>query len=165
MKRAKDIFYVVMISLLVPFTSFSQDKVSSFSLLLSKYYVIKNALVGSDAAGAAKAANDFITITKGIDTKTLSANEQTAFKSVQTRLQADANSIAGNKDLAKQRSAFQTLSESVITLTKASKVTKPVYIAYCPMKKAFWISAEQGIKNPYYGSSMLTCGKVSEILK
>jgi hypothetical protein len=77
----------------------------------------------------------------------------------------DANSIAGNKDLAKQRTAFQTLSESVITLTRASKPSKPAYIAYCPMKKAYWISAEQGVKNPYYGSTMLTCGKVTETIK
>jgi hypothetical protein len=77
----------------------------------------------------------------------------------------DANSIAGSKDLAKQRIAFQTLSESVISLAKASKPSKPAYIAYCPMKKAYWISAEQAIKNPYYGSTMLTCGKVTETIK
>ncbi|MAQ74933.1 MAG: hypothetical protein CL613_01215 [Aquimarina sp.] len=30
------------------------------------------------------------------------------------------------------------------------------------MKKAYWLSKEKDIKNPYYGSSMLTCGKVAE---
>jgi hypothetical protein len=164
MKRAKAIFYVLMIALVIPFSSYSQEK-PSFSSLLSKYYEIKNALVGTDATGAAKAASDFATSAKAIDIKTLSANEQTAFKSVQGKLLADANSIGGNKDLAKQRAAFQTLSESVITLTKAFKPSKPAYIAYCPMKKAYWISAEQGIKNPYYGSTMLTCGKVTETIK
>jgi hypothetical protein len=165
MKRAKSILYVLMAALVIPFHSFSQEKVSSFSSLLSKYYDVKNALVAGDATGAAKAAGDFLTFTKTIDAKTLPANEQTAFKSVQAKLLADASSISGSKDLAKQRSAFQTLSESVITLAKASKPAKPAYIAYCPMKKAYWISAEQGIKNPYYGSSMLTCGKLTDSLK
>ena len=30
------------------------------------------------------------------------------------------------------------------------------------MKKAAWLSSEKQIKNPYYGSSMLTCGEVTE---
>jgi hypothetical protein len=36
---------------------------------------------------------------------------------------------------------------------------------YCPMKKANWLSSSATIKNPYYGNSMLTCGKVVETLK
>ena len=32
------------------------------------------------------------------------------------------------------------------------------------MKKAYWVSQESEIKNPYYGSSMLSCGKVIEKL-
>ena len=40
-----------------------------------------------------------------------------------------------------------------------------VYLQYCPMKKAYWMSAEQEIRNPYYGKSMLTCGTVKDSLK
>ncbi|RYF82932.1 MAG: DUF3347 domain-containing protein, partial [Chitinophagaceae bacterium] len=36
---------------------------------------------------------------------------------------------------------------------------------YCPMKKALWLSNEKAIKNPYYGSAMLTCGKVTETIE
>jgi hypothetical protein len=32
------------------------------------------------------------------------------------------------------------------------------------MKKAYWISEEKGIENPYYGTGMLTCGKVTETI-
>jgi len=32
------------------------------------------------------------------------------------------------------------------------------------MKKAVWLSNEKAIKNPYYGSQMLTCGKVVETI-
>lgn len=165
MKIAKAIIYGMITVVTSPFASFSQDKSSSFSSLLAKYYDVKNALVSSDAASAAKTANEFIIAAKNVDAKALSAKEQSALKSVQEKLLTDANSIASNKDLAKQRTAFQTLSESVITLTKAATVNTPAYIAFCPMKKAYWISAESAIKNPYYGSSMLTCGKVTDTLK
>ncbi|HEX8677024.1 MAG TPA: hypothetical protein VF700_07385, partial [Segetibacter sp.] len=73
--------------------------------------------------------------------------------------------ISDNKELAKQRTAFQSLSESMIALSKVSKSPSSSYIAYCPMKNAYWLSAEQEIKNPYYGNTMLTCGKVTETLK
>ena len=39
----------------------------------------------------------------------------------------------------------------------AEKIVKTV--------KASWLSAEKNIKNPYYGSSMLTCGSVKSELK
>jgi hypothetical protein len=165
MKIAKAIVYGMMSVITTPFISFSQDKSSSFSPLLSKYYDIKNALVSSDAAATAKTANEFLIAVKNIDAKALSASEQSALKPVQEKLLTDANSMAASKDIAKQRTAFQTLSESLITLTKSAKVNTPAYIAFCPMKKAYWISAEQAIKNPYYGSSMLTCGKVTDTLK
>jgi len=33
------------------------------------------------------------------------------------------------------------------------------------MKDAYWLSNETAIKNPYYGSRMLTCGSVKDTLK
>ena len=54
----------------------------------------------------------------------------------------------------------------MFALAKDVKLTdQPIYHAYCHMKKVYWLSAEAGIKNPYYGKTMLTCGKVTETLK
>jgi hypothetical protein len=36
---------------------------------------------------------------------------------------------------------------------------------YCPMKKSNWLSNEKTVKNPYYGSAMLTCGEVTGTIK
>jgi hypothetical protein len=32
------------------------------------------------------------------------------------------------------------------------------------MKKAYWLSGDKVIKNPYFGSAMLTCGTITETL-
>ncbi|HNK84737.1 MAG TPA: mercury transporter, partial [Flavobacteriales bacterium] len=42
----------------------------------------------------------------------------------------------------------------------------PIYLDHCPMYNggADWLSREKAIKNPYYGSSMLTCGSVKETI-
>ncbi|RYG53246.1 MAG: DUF3347 domain-containing protein [Chitinophagaceae bacterium] len=42
---------------------------------------------------------------------------------------------------------------------------KPVYLQYCPMAKASWLSNENEIRNPYYGTAMLTCGEVKKTFK
>ena len=164
MKKIASIFCVALITFLtVPFAAFNQG--SLISGLLTKYYNIKNALLANDAVNAAKEAADFAALAKGIDITVFAAGEQQIFKSIQGKLVADASTIAGSKDLTKQRASFQTLSANVIALSKATKVDNPVYVAYCPMKKAYWLSAEQVIKNPYYGTAMLTCGSVTETIK
>jgi hypothetical protein len=77
----------------------------------------------------------------------------------------DASAISSNKDLKEQRIRFAPFSENMIALAKTVKLSaEPVYQQYCPMKKASWLSKEQGIKNPYYGSAMLTCGSVKATL-
>ena len=45
----------------------------------------------------------------------------------------------------------------------------PVYVQFCPMANggegANWVSKEKAVKNPFYGSQMLTCGKVVETIQ
>lgn len=68
--------------------------------------------------------------------------------------------------IEKQRAVFNDVSTAMWKLVKNSdKVNHVVYYQYCPMKKAYWLSNEKEIKNPYYGSSMLTCGKIAETKK
>jgi hypothetical protein len=165
MKKAQMILYGMVAFLATPFISLSQERVSVFSSFLSKYYELRNALVNSDAGSASRFASEFSALLKAVDVKTLAANEQAVFQSTRASLIADVNNIAAVKDLAKQRTAFETLSDNMIALAKTGKPAKPVYIDYCPMKKAYWLSEEQAIKNPYYGSSMLTCGKITETIK
>ena len=33
-----------------------------------------------------------------------------------------------------------------------------VHVAFCPMVQKPWLQAGTTLQNPYYGSSMLTCG-------
>ncbi len=136
---------------------------SSLPGLLTLYYDIKNSLVSGDANVAASKADEFVKAIANIDMKTLPDEEMKAFMPVKDKLAEDAKHIAGTKELSHQREHFAAFSANMITLAKGAKLsTKPVYEAYCPMKKAYWLSAEKAIKNPYFGSSMLTCGQVKE---
>jgi hypothetical protein len=157
---------ITLLALFISVSGKAQITGSVFSPILETYYAAKNALVAGDASGAAKHAASFNAAVSALDNKSMSADESNYFKSVQPALLTESKAIASSKDLAKQREAFSKLSQTMIILAKSVKLdTKPVYVDYCPMKKASWLSAEPAIKNPYYGSAMLTCGKITDTLK
>lgn len=145
---------------------FAQDtKSTTLTPLLASYYDIKDALIKSNSADAASNAGAFLKAVNGVDMKSLPAADMTSFMSLQEKLAFDARHISESKDIAHQREHFANFSVNFFKLAKTVKLTdKPVYYAYCPMKKSFWLSADAGIKNPYFGSRMLTCGKVTETL-
>lgn len=138
--------------------SFSQDTKAEPSQLLISYYNIKEALVAGNANTAAMLAEEFIKAANGIDDKMISeGNINTLLK--------DATAISKSKNLQEQRTHFADLSANMFALAKAVNLTsQPIYQAYCPMKKSYWLSSDKTIKNPYFGSAMLTCGKVVETI-
>lgn len=69
-----------------------------------------------------------------------------------------ARALERAKDLKTAREAFSPLSDAVIAAAKAANLPD-VKIAYCPMAKGSWLQKDSTIKNPYYGSQMLTCGE------
>lgn len=133
--------------------------------LLASYYDIKDALIKSNSADAAVHAGEFLKAVTSVDMKSLPAADMTAFMAAQEKLAFDSRHMSESKDIAHQREHFANFSINFFNLVKAVKLTdKPVYYAYCPMKKSYWLSSEDAIKNPYYGSQMLACGKVTETL-
>lgn len=127
--------------------------------LLTSYYNLKDALVKSNATTASVSAVEFAKALQEMDKEKLKAEDRKS-------LLADAEAISKTNDIKVQREKFATLSVNMFELAKTVKLSaEPVYQQYCPMKKAYWLSNEPAIKNPYYGSQMLTCGKVTETIK
>jgi len=127
--------------------------------LLSAYYNLKVALIEGNTAFAATKAAEFAKVISDTD-------EKTADKAAKASLQKHADALAASKDLKSQRNHFSAVSEDIIVLAKTEKLSDaPIYQIYCPMKKSNWLSNEKTIKNPYYGSTMLTCGKVVATIK
>ena len=138
--------------------STAQDSTSSLSALLQSYYQIKDALVAGNAGMAASKSEEFVKIANTIDYKLISEGNINA-------LLKDAGAISETKDLQKQRVYFANFSTNMVALAKSVKLTsEPAYEMYCPMKKANWLSNEKQVKNPYYGSAMLNCGKVVDTI-
>lgn len=146
-------------------TKANTAKQTSQAQLLNLYYDVKNALVNSDAVTAATKAGEFVKAANAIDMNLMTEAEHKAFMSLKEKLVSDAKHISETKDIAHQREHFKSFSDNFYSLAKAVKLSsQPVYQAYCPMKKAYWLSSEKAVKNPYYGKQMPNCRKVTETL-
>ena len=123
--------------------------------LLEGYMPVKDALVAGNSKAAATAAGT-------LHARVAAAPDFTG----KAGLVASLEKVEHAASLEKQRAAFQELSAGMWTVIKKKPVSgHAVYYQYCPMKKAYWISDEPAIKNPYYGAAMLTCGRVAETNK
>lgn len=142
---------VFMWVMLFSFSAFAQNT----NDLFNNYINVKNALVKSDSKATSQAIGTFY--------QSLKNEENFAQKA---ELLKATEKLSKASSIEKQRAVFNDVSTAMWKLVKGSdKVNQAVYYQYCPMKKAYWLSKEKDIKNPYYGSSMLTCGKVAETKK
>lgn len=156
----KTIITIALLATIGVQNGFAQETEKNQSAaLLPAYYGVKDALVTGNANAASAKAEEFVKILNGVAQATINDATRNA-------LLKDANYISETKDLRHQREYFASFSENMYKLAKAVKLTsQPVYYDFCTMKKTHWLSSEATIKNPYFGSAMITCGKVEETLK
>lgn len=161
----KSLLTTVLIFLIAALSVNAQKAVPGLSSLLTSYYQMKNALVNSDATTTSSKAGDFIKASNHVDMKAIPADKLNAFMPLLKKLVSAAEHIAGTKDINKQRDYLAGFSIDFYSLAKIVKLSdQPVYQAYCPMKKMYWLSNEKSIENPYYGKAMLTCGNITETI-
>lgn len=147
----------------------TKQEVNQLKAIFDNYFAIKDALVKTDGNTASAKAKELLTTINAVKMETLTTEEHTVWMKVMKDLIFDAEHINETKDAGHQRDHFTSLSKNMYELVKVSKMETTVYYQHCPMfndgKGANWLSKESAIKNPYYGSKMLTCGSVKETIK
>jgi hypothetical protein len=88
------------------------------------------------------------------------ATAATALGAPAIKIDTAALQLASAGDIADARDKFATLSEAIDTYMTGLHLTPPddVKVAFCPMVQKPWLQKGDSIRNPYYGSQMLTCG-------
>ncbi len=146
----------------------TQDK-NQLKAIFDNYFSVKNALVKSDGNSASTSATELLSAINAAKMDNLEMDVHVVWMKVLKNMKEDTKSISETKDIKVQRDNFDTLSVNMYELIKISKPETPVYYQNCPMtndgKGANWLSKENAVKNPYYGSMMLTCGKTVETIK
>jgi hypothetical protein len=142
---------------------------NQLNAIFENYYSLKNALVKSDNKTTSANATKLLTSINSVKMELLTKAEHEVWMKVISDLQKNITSLSTQKDIEKQRQLFMSISKNMYLLSKVSQQETPTYLQHCPMynngKGADWLSKEKAIKNPYYGSQMLTCGSVKETIK
>lgn len=156
-------FYLLCMTTL----TFGQSN-STIKPVLNAYFGLKDALVASNNAQAIQNANILDKALAAVNETDLNSSTKAVWVKIASDLKSNSASIASSSDISTQRGFFVMLSTNMYSLVKEVKSEIPVYYQFCPMankgKGANWLSLENKVKNPYYGSMMLSCGKVVETL-
>lgn len=135
------------------------------SEVLSSYLVLKDALVADDEKGAKNEAYNMKKAIKNTDMALLKGDAHMVWMDDMNSMNANLDALIAGEDLEKTRIAFIGVSNQMGEIIDQFGLVKTdgLYMQYCPMADAFWISAEDAIRNPYYGSGMLKCGEVVRV--
>ena len=147
----------------------TKQEVNQLKTIFESYFALKDALVKSDGKLVSTLAKDVLANINSVKMEKLSSEEHTVWMKVMSSLKSNTEKIAATTIIEKQRVVFMDLSANFYALLKVSKQDYSIYYQNCPMyndgKGANWLSKENAVKNPYYGSQMLTCGKTVEPIK
>jgi len=147
----------------------TKQEVNQLKTIFESYFALKDALVKSDGKLVSTLAKDVLANINSVKMEKLSSEEHTVWMKVMSSLKSNTEKIVATTIIQKQRVVFMDLSANFYALLKVSKQDYSIYYQNCPMyndgKGANWLSKENAVKNPYYGSQMLTCGKTVETIK
>lgn len=133
--------------------------------LVTSYIELKNALVNTDLNGASMSADLMLKSLAKVDMNEVKGDAHMFWMDQMKAIESHGNKIKNAENVEEQRNQFDFLSQATISSLKAFGTNeKTYYVQYCPMVKgnqgADWISAEEEIRNPYFGDKMMKCGSV-----
>jgi len=131
--------------------------------IINGYLKIKNALANDKSKEATTAATDFVNAVLATNSEKIDSKLIDKYKTITESAKKQADLIVSNDGkIAEQRTHFAVLSKDITNLIATFGTDKKLYQDYCPMynegKNGYWISEIKEIRNPYYGSEMLSCG-------
>jgi uncharacterized protein DUF3347 len=138
----------------------STQKNDATSQIIDSYLQIKNALVADDKDGAAKGASVMLMAFSTFDMSKLGEAHK-EYMEIYESAKEQAEHIV-KSPIDHQREHFETMSTDINDLITLLGTDKTLYVDYCPMKKVNWLSEYEEIKNPFYGSKMIDCGKMQK---
>lgn len=121
--------------------------------IVDPYVTIHDALAADTLNGVHAAAGQIATASTALGAP--------AMKIDTAALALSAAAEAAEPDIKDVRAKFGVLSDAIVTYMNGENLTAPegVRTAYCPMAQKPWLQKGDTIANPYYGSSMPTCGE------
>lgn len=145
------------------------EEVNQLKAVYEAYFELKDALIRSDSKMVAGKATALSEAVDKADMGKMNDKQHNAWMKVYKTIGEKATAISKSSNIEAQRKAFVSLSDQMIQLAPDAQLDFTIYQQHCPMYNdgdgADWLSKENAVKNPYYGSQMLTCGKTVKTIK
>ena len=127
--------------------------------ILAEYVKIADRLASDKIDGVADAAKKIEDLAGSISSSLVTGEHASHYKSIPMNISEGAKKMALGKDIASLRAALVVLSKPMVMWTSMSKPSG-VNVIYCSMYPGSWLQKGAKIRNPYYGSKMLSCGEI-----
>jgi Cu(I)/Ag(I) efflux system membrane fusion protein len=131
----------------------------SMQPILESYLKIQDALASDKTTGVKDAARAIETASKKLDAKSVTGEHAKHYEHLPMKLAQAAKKLAAAGDIDSAREALKELSKPMAMWGTMSK-PKGVVVVFCSMAKGSWLQRKGGVRNPYYGASMLACGEI-----
>lgn len=135
--------------------------------IIDSYIVLKNALVADNEKDAANAGKAMIKAFNDFKMGELTEAQHKDYMEIAEASKEHAEHIV-KSDINHQREHFESLSTDINDLITLIGTNKTLYQVFCPMynknKGGTWLSEIKEIKNPYFGSKMLSCGEIKSTI-
>lgn len=136
--------------------------------LYSAYVRAGKALAGDDLAKTKAALADMGQALAGVDMKLFAGEDHDQWMKVQSELNRLLERMGQAKEFPALRELYLPLSQQVLLAARRFGHSATLYLMNCPMafnnQGGQWISDGKEVLNPYFGSAMLQCGEVTEVL-
>ncbi len=129
--------------------------------ILKDYFNLKDALVGDENDKAKMLGGTLAKSLGNLDKSTYSESQQKELIDIIEDATEHAEHIS-ESDIKHQREHFKILSKDITDMVAITGTATKLYEQFCPMYDGgtAWLSTKEEVRNPYYGSKMLKCGKV-----
>ena len=140
---------------------------SQWHAAIQAYLEVKDALVATRPAEAARKAERLLQVLDAVPVRTAAPELETWWQERLGGLKAHCRKLANEQDIEAQRRQFLFVSELMIQHVKAlGGGSNALYVQYCPMafnnQGGDWVSRQREVLNPYFGEAMLRCGVVKD---
>lgn len=137
--------------------------------LLETYFSVQQALAGDDETTAKAKAQSMSADSEKAAVALPDENAKTVWLKLKETISSEARLVSEAKDIKGARTHFEPLSDAMEQAVRHfGSAEAHVFVAHCPMafsnKGADWLQETNDVLNPYFGSSMLTCGEIKEEL-
>lgn len=139
--------------------------------VFKEYFAMQKALTEDKFEDAAAIASEIKKALAGIDMKLLSDTEHHVWMKHSSALEKIISDVSNAGDIEEFRFSFALLSEQMPVVARqfGPPGKSTLYQLKCPMsfdgRGATWLQDDEGTRNPYFGSAMLKCGNVIDIIE